>query len=192
MPGSSLWLVPPEDSELYKAIYELIVTDVPSVYPAKVPHFTPHITLTSDVTIPDTEDSQKWLEGIKLPDTKALKVAIRQAEVGSIFFKKITMRCDKTPELCALAASCRAAGVQGNDAKGAQKWAEERSDMPEDEVEAKLDDVHKKVQEAKQQHPDSITAKGGSVLLVPTHKPIEEWKSIAVRQLPEMEWTWHT
>ena len=40
--------------------------------------------------------------------------------------KKITMRCDKTRELCELAAVCRAAGVEGVDAEGARKWVDEQ------------------------------------------------------------------
>ncbi|KAK6395403.1 hypothetical protein LTR65_000874 [Meristemomyces frigidus] len=191
MPGSSLWLVPPEDSELYKAIHDLIINHVPSLYTGTIPQFTPHITLTSDVTVPES-GPQQWLDGIQIPDTKELKVAVRDVEVGSIFFKKITMRCDKTPELCQLAASCRAAGVQGLDAQGAQKWAEEHSSLPGDEVTAKLDAVNKTVREAKRHYPDSHTAKGGLILLVSTHKPIEEWAPIATRQLPGMEWTWQT
>lgn len=127
MPGSSLWLVPPENSELYKAIHNLIIDQVPSIYPAtSPPHFAPHVTLTSAVSIPDSETPEQGLNSIQLPESiKDLDVGIRQVEVGSIFVKKITMRCDKQLELCELAASCRMAGVQGVDAQSAQRWVEE-------------------------------------------------------------------
>ena len=131
MPGSSLWLVPPEDSELYKAIHELTVNNIPSIFPNEnPPGFFPHITLTSNaLTDPATEpsDKQDWLDGIPMRGSiKALKVAIQEVEVGKIFFKKVTMRCDKTHELCQLAAACRAAGVEGVDAEGAEKWVGEQ------------------------------------------------------------------
>lgn len=129
MPGSSLWLVPPDDSELYKAIHDLIINHIPPIYPGTtVPHFTPHITLTSniDLSLGEQSDAQNWLDKIHLPDTTHLKVAIKQAEVGSPFFKKITMRCEKMPELCELAAACRIAGVKGTDAQKAHVWVEEQ------------------------------------------------------------------
>ena len=128
MPGSSLWLVPPEDSELYKTVHDLIINQFPSVYPIAIPpHFAPHITLTSGINERDAEssDPQKWLDGITFPDLKDLKVAIQDVEVGSVFFKKVTMKCEKTADLSELAATCRAAGVEGLGKHAADRWVEE-------------------------------------------------------------------
>ena len=128
MPGSSLWLVPREDSELYKTIHDLITNKIPSIYPIAVPrHFAPHITLTSGINNPNAEssDPQKWLDSITLPDPSNLEIAIQDVEVGSVFFKKITMKCQKTHELCELAATCRAAGVEGLGKHEAQTWVKE-------------------------------------------------------------------
>lgn len=67
------------------------------------------------------------------------------------------------------------------------------SDLPTDEVEAKIEEVKTKVREAKEQHPDKVVwaVKGGSMWLVPTYRPIEEWRPVAIRELPEMRWSWH-
>ena len=125
MPGSSLWLVPPVDSDLYKAVHCLILKLVPSVYPIAIPpRFTPHVTLTADTVPSDISNPQKWLEGLELPELDSFKVAIQKAQVGSVFFQKLTMRCEKTPELCQLAGHCRAAGLQQTDAKEARDWIE--------------------------------------------------------------------
>jgi len=66
------------------------------------------------------------------------------------------------------------------------------SEVPVDEVEAKLHEVGEKVQYAKERYPDSKAASGGEIWLVPTYKAIEDWKPIAIRQLPEMKWEWLT
>lgn len=126
MTGSSLWLVPPEDSELYKAIHGLILSQVPAVYSTSAPtQFTPHVTLTADTVTHDSRpsQSQEWLHGIELPDVTQLHVAIGAVDVGDVFFRKITMRCEKTTQLCDLAAHCRAAGVRdAGGMDGAREW----------------------------------------------------------------------
>jgi 2',3'-cyclic-nucleotide 3'-phosphodiesterase len=128
MGGSSLWLVPPEDSELYKTIHELIINKIPPLYPnASPPKFTPHVTLTSDLTSDHQPEAQQWLDSIALPESvSSMKVTIRHVAVGSIYYQKLTMRCDKTAELCDLAATCRAGGVDDVDSQQAQRWAKEK------------------------------------------------------------------
>lgn len=124
MPGSSLWLVPPPDSDLDNAISLLITSSLPSTFPStRPPKFAPHITLTSDITLEDASDSQKWLDGLSLSLPSGMRVAIREVEVGEVFFKKVTMRVEKDDALLKLAALCRAAGVQGADDGGAKTWA---------------------------------------------------------------------
>lgn len=66
------------------------------------------------------------------------------------------------------------------------------SDLPEDEVQGKLDEVHSQISQAKRANPASVTAKGGEIWLVPTYKPIEEWRPIARRELHWVEWEWQT
>ena len=53
-----------------------------------------------------------------------------------------------------------------------------------------LDELHKvqkDVGEDKKNREGSC-CKAGAVILVPTDKPINEWKEIAIRQLPHVEW----
>ena len=119
--GSSLWLVPSEDSELYKAIHNLIITKIPSLYPiALSPHFTPHVTLTANTIPSDLSEPQQWLDRLKARESSKLRVLIRELDVGEIFFQKLTMNCEKTPELCDLAEHCRAAGLNNDD--DAKSW----------------------------------------------------------------------
>ncbi|KAI6900177.1 hypothetical protein KC318_g8590, partial [Hortaea werneckii] len=67
------------------------------------------------------------------------------------------------------------------------------SDLPEDEVQRKLDEVNSTIFQAKQANPESLTAKGGEIWLVPTYKPIEEWQPIAKREVSYgVQWEWQT
>ncbi|KAK3615621.1 hypothetical protein LTR56_026479 [Elasticomyces elasticus] len=204
MPGSSLWLVPPEDSELYKAIDNLVNQRLPSIYTNASPkRFSPHVTLTSD-TISDYADPQEWLDSISLPREDALAslvVTIKDVQVGKPFFRKLTMACTKTVELCGLAGHCRVAGVEGVEQEAADKWVDESysphcslmySDVSESHVAEKLTEVIDAIQDAKQQNADSKTTTGGSIWLVPTFKAIDDWKPVAIRQLPSMRWVWST
>ncbi|KAK4901899.1 hypothetical protein LTR49_027184 [Elasticomyces elasticus] len=190
MPGSSLWLVPPEDSELYKAIDNLVNQRLPSIYTNASPkRFSPHVTLTSD-TISDYADPQEWLDSISLPREDALAslvVTIKDVQVGKPFFRKLTMACTKTVELCGLAGHCRVAGVEG-----VEQEAADNSDVSESHVAEKLTEVIDAIQDAKQQNADSKTTTGGSIWLVPTFKAIDDWKPVAIRQLPSMRWVWST
>ena len=124
--GSSLWLVPPEDSELYKTIHSLILTSIPSLYPIAIPpQFVPHISLTVDTIAPDSElpQPQKWLDRLKLGDLSKLKISIGEVDVGKIFFQKLTMLCERTPELLELAAHCR--GVATGNVDEADGWVKQ-------------------------------------------------------------------
>ncbi|KAK3615575.1 hypothetical protein LTR56_026507 [Elasticomyces elasticus] len=190
MPGSSLWLVPPEDSDLYKAIDNLVNQRLPSIYTNASPkRFLPHVTLTSD-TISNYADPQEWLDSISLPRDDALAslvVTIKDVQVGKPFFRKLTMACSKTFELCDLALHCRIAGVEGVEQEVANN-----SDASEDHVEEKLTKVNDAIQDAKQQCSNSKITTRGSIWLVPTFKAIEDWKPVAIRQLPSMKWVWST
>lgn len=127
MSGSSLWLVPPEKSELYSVIHDLILNQLPSIFPiASVPGFTPHVTLTADTVFPNLEDSQQWLDSLDLPQSmEVLKVVIGEAEVGSTFFRKLAMRCEKTQGLCELAIHARKAAMGESRIQSAKRWVEE-------------------------------------------------------------------
>ena len=148
MPGSSLWLVPPEDSALYKSCHQLITTHIPSLFSSSLatppPLFTPHVTLTADTVppdlFPDSTDpaisAQKWLDSIDLPapstTQEGLKVVIQKVQIEGHFFRKLTLRCEKSSQLCELAERCRAhhrgkEGLVGGEQKREEvgKWVRE-------------------------------------------------------------------
>ncbi|KAK3672244.1 hypothetical protein LTR78_007784 [Recurvomyces mirabilis] len=188
MPGSSLWLLPLPDSELYKTIQNLILQDVPAVYhDAAPPQFTPHITLTSD-TISDQEDPQDWLDNITLPESlRDLQVNIKQLDAGNVFFQSLIMKCENSMELCELAVHCRVAGVKDTDAKAA-----ETSGISREEVLGKFDDVKAKIKDVKKRLPGCRKATGAEIWLVPTFKTIDQWKPVARRRVEGVSWQWRT
>ncbi|KAI7267329.1 hypothetical protein KC345_g7949 [Hortaea werneckii] len=235
MPGSSLWLVPPEDSALYKTCHQLITTHIPSLFSSSLapppPLFTPHVTLTADTVPPDlfpvstdtAISAQKWLDSIDLVPTttrtttmkqEGLKVKIQNVQVEGHFFRKLTLRCEKSPRLCELAWRCRAhhggkEGLVGEEQKREEgekeqvgKWVRESyaphlslmySDLPEEEVQLRLDEVNSQISQVQQANPESLSTRGGEIWLVPTYKPIEEWQPIATREIPYgVEWEWQT
>lgn len=123
MPGSSLWLVPTPDSALHKALSTLITSSIPALYPiALPPRFSPHVTLTAD-TVNTSDDPQIWLDGLELP-LEDLHVRIKEPQVGEIFFRKLTLRCQKDDALKALAGAGRRAGT-GAGAEEVRRWVEE-------------------------------------------------------------------
>ncbi|GAB1316124.1 hypothetical protein MFIFM68171_06334 [Madurella fahalii] len=73
MPGSSLWLLPPQSHPLHTALSTLISRTLPARFPREAassasvsPHFfAPHVTLTSEVA-PSRygADPQAWLDGM--------------------------------------------------------------------------------------------------------------------------------
>lgn len=121
---SSLWLVPSQNSSLYKAIHTLITDSIPSVFPtANAPLFTPHITLTANTISSESSSSefQQWLDNIALPSINDIEITINAIEIGEIFFQKLIMLCDKSWQLCTLAAACRSAGT-GHSLERSREW----------------------------------------------------------------------
>ncbi|KAI9839816.1 MAG: hypothetical protein M1819_000006 [Sarea resinae] len=124
------------------------------------PVFIPHLTLTADVPISSYAGTaggaggpQEWLEGLELPlfsvpatgtraddsagtgtgtvtVTRTPSVHFTHLAVGNTFVTKVTLRVEKTTELKALAAACRAgggvagAGAGAGGERGAEEWAE--------------------------------------------------------------------
>lgn len=69
------------------------------------------------------------------------------------------------------------------------------SELPKQEVEAKLDEIQSKVQKVRDRTVTQESGKGssftgGSIWLVPTYKKIDEWEPIATRTLQDVKWTW--
>jgi len=110
--GLSLWLVPPEDSEIHDLLADAITRTVPSVLAAKekdpLPRFEPHVTLASQLpraTI--AGDPQTWLDQIDLPITSGVDVDFQELAVGDTFTKKLFIRCRRSDSLLSLSSACR-------------------------------------------------------------------------------------
>jgi 2'-5' RNA ligase len=109
-PGLSLWLVPPTDSAIYKALSNAIVNIVPPILNASEspPRFEPHVTLASRIPKQiTTSNPQKWLDELDLPTISAAEVRFQELAVGDTFTKKLFIRCERAESLLQLAASCR-------------------------------------------------------------------------------------
>ena len=55
---------------------------------------------------------------------------------------------------------------------------------------AVMDDLRKVRQDVGNDKENGWCCKAGSVILVPTDKPINEWNEIAIRHMPLIEWYW--
>lgn len=66
------------------------------------------------------------------------------------------------------------------------------ADIPPSDVTAKLPKISDTIHSAQAMSPGCQTAKGGSIVLVPTDKDIKDWQPMASRELPELEWSWET
>ncbi|KAK5171570.1 hypothetical protein LTR04_001594 [Oleoguttula sp. CCFEE 6159] len=201
MPGSSLWLVPPPSSPIYKALQTLIDSTIPSRFPdLQPPHFVPHVTLTSDIPA-DLADPQALLGSIDLPSAGDVVVRFEALDVGEAFVKKLTLRVandDGGAGVVELATRCRSKGVEGGDTKKAEEWARKKfmphcsllySGTDPTKVEEKREQLLQDIREAgiavgSKNDKDSMNGwTGGSVWFVPTHKSIEEWSPVAKRLL---------
>jgi len=131
MPGSSLWLTPPNPSRFHATVQELISSSIPQLFPATKPHgFVPHVTLTSFVEPSNTygDKPQEWLDSLALvtePVNEKISVCLDAIEPGEPFFKKLTLRAHKDDGLVRLAAACRSHGVEDGDTDRARQWAEQ-------------------------------------------------------------------
>lgn len=129
MPGSSLWLTPPQPSEFNKAAQKLISSSIPQLFPSvKTYNFIPHVTLTSSIDASGTykEEPQKWLDSFPLssePVKGNVSVDLVAIEPGEPFVKKLTSKASKTGALVELAAACRSHGVENGNMNRAREWA---------------------------------------------------------------------
>ncbi|PSR88699.1 2',3'-cyclic-nucleotide 3'-phosphodiesterase [Coniella lustricola] len=205
MPGSSLWLVPPPSHPLHEVLSQLIESTLPALFAhaesRSVP-FSPHLTLTSNIDPAKYgSDPQAWLDSIPFPTASDIDVKFERVKTENVFFRRCYIKCewDGAHEVAAIA---RARGVTGEETvqqttlKWLAEWKEAfgphvslmYGDMPIDE--AKLDEIEQAVKDAgitlEPTH-DHVGAAdgwvGGTVWLVPTDRPIPDWKPIATRTL---------
>ena len=108
-PGLSLWLIPPEDGDIYKVLNNAITHLVPrTLKVSDAPRFEPHVTLTSRIPSHSVgSDPQRWLDEMDLPSVAEVEVKFQELALGDAFFKKLFIRCERSESLLRLAASCR-------------------------------------------------------------------------------------
>jgi 2',3'-cyclic-nucleotide 3'-phosphodiesterase len=129
MPGASLWLIPPQSSTFYKTLQTLIDKTIPTHFPnTKTHHFIPHVTITSNIDQSlYSQDPQAWLGSLSLhPQSQVVEpisIGLEALEAGQPFVKKLTLKAERSSQLLALAASCRAEAVLGRDSVKAAEWA---------------------------------------------------------------------
>ncbi|CAD0083171.1 unnamed protein product [Aureobasidium vineae] len=166
MPGASLWIIPPKDSSFSQALQTLISTTIPPHFPNTKTHdFIPHVTITSNIdqSLYGT-DPQAWLSSLHLPSGDQhdpVFVTLDVLEAGDAFVKKLTLRAGKTAQL---------------------------SDV--EKLVSEIQEDCRKAGRSVEAHDDGTVANGGSIVLVDTSKPIDQWKSIATRALPYIRWEW--
>ncbi|KAK6074121.1 hypothetical protein SCUP234_08448 [Seiridium cupressi] len=195
MPGSSLWLVPPPDHPSHDTLSRLIAEILPAKFPSEVgPPFSPHMTLTSNID-PKVygENPQQWLDAIPWPSSGQVKVRFDAVKTEDVFFRRgyIKAEYNGVKDIAALA---RARGVEGEDEVGPKteewlKWWTAAfgphvsliygSDLVD---ESTLKEISNVVEEAGV-HLGGGGWDGGVVWLVPTDRPIAEWKPIATKTL---------
>jgi 2',3'-cyclic-nucleotide 3'-phosphodiesterase len=109
----------------------VITNKIPSAFAeqgAQLPHFAPHVTLTSDIDLSTLKPTpEKWLERLAVPQVNDMKVVFKEVAVGNTFTKKLFIRCEKG-SLEGLATLCRWQAIEGGETgvgtAKAEKWAE--------------------------------------------------------------------
>jgi len=202
MPGSSLWLLPPQSSSIEERLADLITNIVPSIFPGvkSYPIHFPHLTLTSEIpdSVTDREGDARdnWLQSL-LPSVSTLPVLRFQSlYIGDIVTQKIVLLVDKDPSLCALAVQIRAAAMEGRNIESAKQsvdktWMPHVSLLYADTLvgpEKRLEVIEALEQTGIQFQPDGEETalehsrlsgwEGGSILWVDTRGEIESWKVI--------------
>jgi 2',3'-cyclic-nucleotide 3'-phosphodiesterase len=122
MPGSSLWLLPPEDHPL-NALLTSLISQTSTHFSS--PHlFIPHVTLTSDIS-PSvySPDPQQWLENIEFPATNPIRVKFGKLNSENVFVRKLYIQVSKDG-MGEIAKATRKKVEGYQDESVAQKWAE--------------------------------------------------------------------
>jgi len=196
MTGASLWLCPPAGSPIEAALQTLITKTIPLHFgDEKVPAFRPHMTITSD--IPESVDPEEVLNKISLRGL--LEVSFKEFVVGQTYYTRGTLHLERTPAIIGLARQCRELFANGGtEVEIVDKWEKEVFTPHVSLVYSAMDPVPDNIREAIGQdlkeanigvlHWDGPKGemrgwKGGRIALVSTHKPIEEWETMAERTL---------
>jgi 2',3'-cyclic-nucleotide 3'-phosphodiesterase len=174
---------------------------------ATPPMFYPHLTLTSFIDLSKLDsDPQAWLNSLQLPDGNNVNVQFEEVVAGKKFFQKLYVLVEKQP-LLELGSFSRWQAVEApkmaTDSSSArseaERWAKEEwmphvsllygdvdiTEAERLEAEGMVGDAGIWCTRATQKDGKTGLAgwTGGRIWLVPTEKPIHEWKPIAEKQL---------
>lgn len=203
--GCSLWLLPPSDSPTQSILSDLITTEIPSRFPElNNVVFVPHLTLTSDITIPPDiaghKQVQRWLDDLPLPNKANLDVRLESLDVGAQYFKKLTLSVNKEP-LETFGTHVRSTAVENGNMAAATRWAKETWAPHVSLMYADIEVSAKKRQEIlhviteagirfRKEHglPEDGKCecrgwKQGRIALVETWKELRDWEVIASRTI---------
>ncbi|KAH7388634.1 2',3'-cyclic-nucleotide 3'-phosphodiesterase [Pyrenochaeta sp. MPI-SDFR-AT-0127] len=193
MPGSSLWLLPPTDHSLSTPLPLLI--DKTSAHFKSQHRFLPHVTLTSDISPSSySSEPQKWLDSLNLQLDIKVRVSFEKLESQDVFFRKLYIKCDKHDGLKRLALRSRQQVDGYGEVGKAETWVKEEytphlsllyHDCPQIDSEglSPVEGFADTIGINLNGEGDLGGWEGGRVVLVPTYRPIEEWKPIAERSL---------
>ncbi|KAH8731194.1 2',3'-cyclic-nucleotide 3'-phosphodiesterase [Phaeosphaeriaceae sp. PMI808] len=183
MPGSSLWLLPPSNSPLNSPLTTLVA--LVSSRQGSPHKFLPHVTLTSEIS-PSiySSDPQAWLDSLDLSAGKELRVRFKMLASEDVFVRKCYIQCEKTDSLKKLAGDCRRKVEGFEDERKAEKWSNE-------EYNPHLSLVYHDCPPLNAEELVEIGTlarrawgwTGGTVVLVPTDKPIDQWDPLVSRKL---------
>ena len=121
MPGSSLWLLPPEDSPLNATLATLI--EKTSLRFDSTHRFLPHVTLTSNIS-PSVygKDPQSWLDKLSFQSIESTAVIFMELASEDVFVRKLYIKCTKGDSIQKLATSCRQSVDGYGDYTKANQW----------------------------------------------------------------------
>ena len=124
MPGSSLWLLPPETHPLNEILTSLIKRTASHFDSSDL--FIPHITLTSEI-LPSKyrAEPQRWLESLDLSSGNDVQVRFEKLNSEDVYFRKLYLQCQKTIGLKTLAKVCRKQVANYEDEEQVGRWADE-------------------------------------------------------------------
>jgi 2',3'-cyclic-nucleotide 3'-phosphodiesterase len=192
MPGSSLWLLPPKGHPL-DAVLSSLIDQTSSRFGS--PHrFIPHVTLTSDIS-PSiySSDPKAWLDSLELPSGSHVHVKFETLASEDVLYRKLYIKCEKLDELKKLAMVCRRKVEGYEEERTASRWGDREynphlsllyHDCPQLDAEG-LRQTEAFVQKAGVTFGEGDLGGwfGGRVVLVPTHKPVDQWVPLVERSV---------
>jgi len=153
------------------------------------------MTITSD--IPDNLDPKEVLGKISL--SGLLEVSFKELNIGKTYYTRGTLHLERTPAIVGLARQCRELFANGGtEEEAVDKWEKEvftpHVSLVYSAMEPIPDNMRKAIGKDLQEANIGVLHwngpkgemrgwKGGSIVLVSTHNPIEEWEAMAERTL---------